>query len=128
MQTQTTAGVFVPEQLQRLTSKLYGLIQYVDSYTISISFSLVDSTIVGMGVAHGEFFHDILPLELPFLEIGFSIVQEFITADPKYFTFLEFLGQWNNVVLEESNFTIIPKFSRILCEVSTVIGIGHFFK
>ena len=49
----------------------------------------------------------------PFLPILLRIVEVLVATDTKDATFFQFLGQWDNIIVQESNFALVPVFGRV---------------
>jgi len=66
--------------------------------------------------------HDFFSTFFPFRTILDSIIQILITADSKDTTLFEFLGQRNDVVVEEPDFAFVPLFLKEMKELEVSNG------
>mmetsp|Transcript_21265 Transcript_21265/g.59148 ORF Transcript_21265/g.59148 Transcript_21265/m.59148 type:complete len:243 (-) Transcript_21265:382-1110(-) len=58
--------------------------------------------------------NDLLAPALPFVAVGQRVVQIFVARFTKHTTFLQFLCQWNDVIIEEPDLPLVPVVQRIL--------------
>ena len=86
--------------------------------------SAITSTVPRNRIHH--LLHHFHPPILPFLTILECIIQTFVTRNTKHTTFLELLGQRDNVEVEKANFALVPIQGRIRVGTSFLVSAVTF--
>jgi hypothetical protein len=126
--TKHTVRPFVMHQIELPKKELINqklLYVSLDHVLVSGTFGLAP---VGQGhlVLGNHFLNNDLALELPFHQVKLGVAQILLADATVYYTITQFRGQGDHVVLEEGQFTLVPKVIGVLIGASCLERIAHF--